>query len=424
MSWDDNFSEHPKNANRQSKRGRSSGGTTLFVKNKFHSYGNIKKQDAYHVIYKLDKNLFPALDKTLYICFLYISPNDSQWLQSGGSYNFEKLMSNIAKYEGMGGEVIILDDMNRRIANENDFIENNEENCNDDYLPIPEDFDYDNPIKKRNTLDTDVVSGHGKDVISFCRSTGFRIVNGRLGDDQNIGNFTCYTPADSSLVDYCLLRERNFELIKHFYVCEINTISDHSYLQLHLKIKNKTRNEPTFEPTNSEFMNDIDPCLTNLKEEYNCKYICHENSEQLIKNCLSTSEIRNELERLKLSITDDNMTVDNTIDELRNICINISDKSFTRIPFAKSKHTKKASRHQEWFDNDCKKAKQEINEKRKSYQEALRGNFCDSETKSRKNCYFQALKNFNAVKRRKERSYWKQKKELLGISKVKNPKEF
>ena len=160
MSWDDNFSEHPKNANRQSKHGRSLGGTTLFVKNKFQSYGNIEKQDAYHIIYKLDKNLFPALDKTLYIFFLYIPPNDSQWFQSGGSYNFEKLMSDIAKYEGMGGEVIILGDMNGRIANENDFIENNEENSNDDYLPIPEDFDNDNPIKKRNTLDTDVVSRH------------------------------------------------------------------------------------------------------------------------------------------------------------------------------------------------------------------------------------------------------------------------
>ena len=89
-----------------------------------------------------------------------------------------------------------------------------------------------------------------------------------------------------TVVDYCLIRERNFELITNFYVGEINTISDHSYLQLHLKIKNKNHNEPTFEPTNSEFMNDIDPCLTNLKEEYNCNHICHENSEQLIKNCL------------------------------------------------------------------------------------------------------------------------------------------
>ena len=90
-----------------------------------------------------------------------------------------------------------------------------------------------------------MVSGHCKDLISFCRSTGFRIVNGRLGDDQDIENFTCYTPAGSSLVDYCLIRERNFELITNFYMGEINTISDHSSLQVHLKIKNKNDNEPT-----------------------------------------------------------------------------------------------------------------------------------------------------------------------------------
>ena len=57
-------------------------------------------------------------------------------------------MSDAAKYESMGGEVIILGDMNGRISNENDFIENNEENSNDDYLPIPEDFDMIIPLKR------------------------------------------------------------------------------------------------------------------------------------------------------------------------------------------------------------------------------------------------------------------------------------
>ena len=85
---------------------------------------------------------------------------------------------------------------------------------------------------------------------------------------------------------------------------------------------------------------------------------------------------------------------------------------------------KKASRPQEWFDNDvCKKAKQEINKKRKSYQEALRGNFSDSETKSRKNCYFQALKNFNAVKKKSDR-IGSGKKNYLGFQKSKIPKNF
>ena len=44
--------------------------------------------------------------------------------------------------------LVILGDMNGRIANENDFIENNEENSNDDYLPIPKYLNYDNPLKR------------------------------------------------------------------------------------------------------------------------------------------------------------------------------------------------------------------------------------------------------------------------------------
>ena len=60
---------------------------------------------------------------------------------------------------------------------------------------------YGHSIQKRNTLDTDVVSGHGKDIISFCGSTGFfRIVNGRLGDDHDIGNFICYTVLQLAVV--------------------------------------------------------------------------------------------------------------------------------------------------------------------------------------------------------------------------------
>ena len=128
--------------------------------------------------------------------------------------------------------------------------------------------------------------------------------------------------------------------------------------------------------------------------------------------------------KVESSITDDNMIVDDTTDELRKICINISDKSFTGIPFTKYKHTTKASRPQEWFDNDCKKAKQEINKKRKSYQEALRDNFSDSETKSRENCYFQELKNFNAVKEEKSDRIGSRKKNYLEFQKSKIPKNF
>ena len=53
-------------------------------------------------------------------------------------------MLDIAKYESMGGEVIIIGDINARIAEEVDFVENTDENAQDDYLPIPDEFEHDN----------------------------------------------------------------------------------------------------------------------------------------------------------------------------------------------------------------------------------------------------------------------------------------
>ena len=131
------------------------------------------------------------------------------WFKSGNSYNFEKLIEDVAKYESMGGEVIIMGDTNARIGEENDFVENNYLNAPDDYLPTPYNFEVDINVKKRKTLDNKELSGHHKQLLDFCKATGFKILNGRIGDDGKIGNFTCHTAAGSSIVDYFLTREHN-----------------------------------------------------------------------------------------------------------------------------------------------------------------------------------------------------------------------
>ena len=187
--------------------GRASGGTTIFIKNETREHGNIVYQDSYHAWYKLEKSLFPSLLKTFYICFLYIYHQIVvHGLDREISYNYDKLMLDISKYESMGGEVIIIGDMNARIAEEVDFVANTDENAQDDYLLIPDEFEHDNScsVKKRKTLDNKEVSGHANELINLCRLTGFRIVYGRLGHDQDLGDFTCHTPAGSSTVDYCL----------------------------------------------------------------------------------------------------------------------------------------------------------------------------------------------------------------------------
>ena len=81
-------------------------------------------------------------------------------------------------------------------------------------------------------------------------------------------------------------------------------------------------------------------------------------------------------------------------------------------------------RYQEWFDDECMKLKQEVNTKRKKYQEALKIQLPQNETSIRKENFFKSLNNFNSMIRKKERLYWRQRKESLALTKMKNPKEF
>ena len=74
--------------------------------------------------------------------------------------------------------------------------------------------------------------------------------------------------------------------------------------------------------------------LFSLNESYNCKYISVEDSEQKIKDCLNSKEIKSELISLRSKIEQDHISNEETVTLLKNICINISDKSFKKIRFA------------------------------------------------------------------------------------------
>ena len=59
------------------------------------------------------------------------------------------------------------------------------------------------------------VNNNGKDLIDLCQCHELCIINGRFGDDKNIGNTTC---DDKSVVDYVLCTPELLENITHFTV--------------------------------------------------------------------------------------------------------------------------------------------------------------------------------------------------------------
>ena len=65
----------------------------------------------------------------------------------------------------------------------------------------------------------------------MCKSTGLRIVNGRIGEDRGIGNLTCITANGTSLVEYVLSDTQLFNIFCHFKVCDANEFSDHCIVE-------------------------------------------------------------------------------------------------------------------------------------------------------------------------------------------------
>ena len=70
-------------------------------------------------------------------------------------------------------------------------------------------------IKERTSQDK-IVNDFGKKLVSFCRTTNIRIVNGRLGADKGKGEYTRIENEQHSTVDYLLADPQSATLIADF----------------------------------------------------------------------------------------------------------------------------------------------------------------------------------------------------------------
>ena len=49
------------------------------------------------------------------------------------------------------------------------------------------------------------VNKYGTFLIDFCKVSNMKILNGRLGSDKGVGDFTYRHPAGNSTIDYCVV---------------------------------------------------------------------------------------------------------------------------------------------------------------------------------------------------------------------------
>jgi hypothetical protein len=91
----------------------------------------------------------------------------------------------------------------------------------------------------------------GNLLLNFCKGNSMFIVNGRVGNDNNIGRFTC---RNASVVDYCITSPELLKLFFDFDILESSKLfSDvHAPLQIVLSVNlnNNDSNSNTVRKTN------------------------------------------------------------------------------------------------------------------------------------------------------------------------------
>jgi exonuclease III len=216
---------------KQRRSKRFSGGIVILYKSKLHK-GIYELQDMstskYRIWLKLDKVFF-GLEKDLFICACYIPPVNSPYYDDG----FLKLETEISQVSDKG-IILLIGDLNARIANRSDFIENEDELCGTLQNILPDEYICDFNIN-RNSVDS-VFNSQGQQLLDLCIASQLRVLNGRLIGDM-LGNMTCYKPNGTSTVDYTLASVDLVNSVNFFQVLDPSYLSDHVQIAVYLNCR-------------------------------------------------------------------------------------------------------------------------------------------------------------------------------------------
>ena len=183
-----------------------------------HNFEIIDTNSDYVLWIKLKKQSIES-DEDYIFGIVYVPPAQSKFLNDDEFSILEmEIVSKCSTYR----YVFLTGDINARTGKLEDFV------TADTFLADHFDFDNEtlnfynqaellqtcNISVNRASCDT-VVNTNGSKLIEICRGNNLFIVNGRLGSDQNIGNFTF---RDTSLIDYTICSLEAIKLRQWLFV--------------------------------------------------------------------------------------------------------------------------------------------------------------------------------------------------------------
>ena len=159
-----------------------------------------------------------GLQNDLFLCLCYNIPSGSSREAFSNDNIFDMILDDMLLFEDKYGQCnfLVTGDFNARCGNRPDFVE-------DEFLHkldmLPDDY-VEDVFLSRCSQDK-ITNEYGNYLSNFCKASGLRIMNGRIGSDGGLGKFTCVT-------------ENGCNLFTVFSVSEPNICSDHCEIRFTL----------------------------------------------------------------------------------------------------------------------------------------------------------------------------------------------
>lgn len=278
-------------------------------------------------------------DKSVYIACIYIPPVKSKYYKLYDCDLYNELENSIELYSELG-HVFILGDLNGRTGTLVDFLEND-----DIHFTLKNRicgaFEYlaDSVLPKRVNPDLNTNS-YGSKIISMCKSSGLRIVNGRHKNGFS-NDFTYCGPIGMSVLDYFIVPSFYFPNINQLIVSNFTTYSDHAFLHLELNLLNTMRNPGKC----SDAMEDT---------ERRVKYKWKDEFKEQCTECIRIN--MDNIIRLQNRINFENQnSFDKSLSNFTCMIEDIMSPFFKTMPYVNNKPYKPVNYFDKpWFNTRCK----------------------------------------------------------------------
>ncbi len=355
-----------------------SGGIAIYIKSDIIDGIELESTDESIVWMKLKCSFFGWESDKLIAC-AYFSPAESSYIHSTNSrVDYFNILSEQTRKFTNYNDIFICGDLNSRTSDLPDYRVNTP-GTEGDLNYIVENVNNIGCVNDvQICLSRDKVTNvYGRELLDFCKNTGYRLMNGRLYDVNNTGDFTCFKENGASIVDYLICKPHNIQDISHFTILPKRVVSDHRPLSFDLMY-----------PKRQTYQN-----IVLSGDEHSIKsYKWDINKLDSYKEILNSEDSIGKLSQLQTDIIDPNLNTDEICDKFYDVMNSAIRSTFEQ----KTSVLKSRFPVNKWFNEECKNAKYAVNSYSKMH---------DISQPPHSGIYLRLQKEYNRVKQKFERQY-------------------